>query len=251
MGDAAFWSLAAARVGLPFGAALAGGLIGALGGGRNRTAAGLAVHFAAGAFLALVFLHLLPESGEQAGWAPAFVALAVGWTACAGVTRRSGAACPGCATGHTHNGQLTYGVPLLAVVALHSTMDGLALAGAVGHGHAGELLSLAVLAHKLPEGMAVAAVCRAGGQSAARALGLTALVQSGTAVGFLAGVWLFQLGPLLLGLGLGVVAGSLLYLVFLTFRAEREAEHPVLNVSMAAAGALLVLAAHAAAGTGH
>lgn len=251
MGDGAAWSLTAARVGLPFGAALVGGLIGAFGGGRNRASAALAVHFAAGAFLVLVVIHLLPEAGEQAGWGPALAAATLGWVVCAGLTRRTGTACPGCATGHAHAGQFTYGVPLLVAVTLHCTLDGLALAGAAGHGASGELLALAVLAHKLPEGIAVAAVCRAGGLSPGRALGVTALVQSGTLLGAAAGTLLFRISGLLLGLGLGVVAGSLLYLVDLTLRSEREARHPALNLGMAAVGAALGLVAHAVTGSGH
>ena len=245
------WFSVAVRAGLPVAVALAGGLVGVLGGRRSQTTASLVVHFAAGAFLALVAVHLLPEAGEQAGWPGAVMATAVGWSLCAAISRRVGATCPGCTVGHTHPGQLAYGPALLAVVAVHSTLDGLALAGADLHGRTGELLSLAVLTHKLPEGMAVAAVCRTAGRSTAQALGLTALVQSGTVLGFLAGLLLFRVNETVLGLGLGLVSGSLVYLAALTLRADREARRQKGSLLMAAGGAVLVLVVHLATGGRH
>lgn len=238
------------RVGLPLAAALLGALFGAFGGGQSRMATALVVHFAAGAFLALALLHLLPESGQQAGWTAALLAAAAGWSVCAVLTRRTGAVCPGCAAGHEHAAQLTYSASLMAVVGVHSALDGVALATAPSSAHSGDLLSLAVLVHKIPEGMALAAVCRSAGRSAGAAVIITALIQAATVLGYAVGALVLLRSGLFLGLGLGAVAGSLLYLVGVTFRSERQAEHPLWNLGLAAVGALLVVIPHLL-GAGH
>jgi zinc transporter, ZIP family len=244
------WAEALTRAGVPVAAAMLGGLAGAVGVGRSRTVIAPLVHFAAGAFLAIALLYLLPEAAEMAGWPAALLTMTLGLGLCAALGTWAGASCPACDVpdGPTLDGRL--GVSLMLVVGLHSILDGLALAQ-TGHGHghhSGEILPLAMLFHKVPEGLAVAAVCRAGGKTLAAALGLTALVEAPTFLGVLAGAAIGSVSEFFLGAALGAVAGSFLYLVGLTVSGSGKNARPAFNNCVTVSGIVIVLAARLALG---
>lgn len=255
------WAALGMKTGAPVLTAMVGAVAGATGFGTRRTATTIAVNFAAGAFLAVAVLHLLPEAASNAGWLLAVLAAAAGGALCAGLARWAGGFCPACMSGHSAgaaapneaaglDSTLQLGIPLVLVLALHSAFDGLALVGS-GADHQADLVSLAVLIHKLPEGLAIAAVCRSTGMSVAGSLGLTAAVQSCTLLGLLGGLAGGALGGPVLGLGLGVVAGSFLYLAILTFSGERASSHRGLDAGTALAGSLVVVLARVFLGGGH
>jgi|GEM_PF-109248 Predicted divalent heavy-metal cations transporter len=114
---------------------------------------------------------------------------------------------------------------LAAVLTLHSFVDGMALAGAHGgahhHHHGPEGLAatlpmlLAVCLHKMPEGLALAALLLSAGYAPLRAFLLTAAVEATTLLGgALGGMFFAAAPPLWLGAALAHVGGSFLYLVF-------------------------------------
>jgi ZIP family zinc transporter len=237
--------------GIPVATALLGGLIGALGTGGRRLPTGLIINFAAGAFLAVALFHLLPEAASRTGWPITLAAGGAGWVLSLLLAKWAGGFCPACQDPHVatandrvaveHATSLVFGLPLLIVIGFHSSLDGLALVGGAQGSEAADLLTLAVLIHKLPEGMAVAAICRSEGKSPAASLGITALIEAATFVGLAFGVLVGHGGGLLLGVTLGMVAGSFIYLVALTFLAP--ATRHAAQVVSAAAGALLILGA--------
>jgi ZIP family zinc transporter/zinc and cadmium transporter len=100
----------------------------------------------------------------------------------------------------------------MAAVAIHCLLDGLPLA----EGHGGGLFTWALLAHKLPEGMAVGAALRNAGFSTARVLALTLLTQAFTLVGAGAGMLAGDTHTPLLGLALALTSGAYLYLTIAT-----------------------------------
>src|SRR5436190_22722798 len=75
---AAGFGLLAVRAGLPVASAVAGGVIGAAGTRGHSGAAAPLIYFAAGAFLGIALLHLMPEAAAQAGWGGALAAGVVG-----------------------------------------------------------------------------------------------------------------------------------------------------------------------------
>jgi len=230
------------RAGVPVGAALAGALLGALGSGRGPRGMLLLVHFAAGAFLGIALLYLLPEAARSAGWPSALTAALVGLALCAWLGTRGGPACPACDPGHGPVVDARVTTPLLLVVALHSILDGLALGEGPGGHHAHEALSFAVLAHKLPEGLAVAALCRADGRSPGAAFGLTAAIEAPTFLGALAAALLGHVSEGLLGLALAAVAGSFLYLALMTLQGSHRTSRPTAHTWITASGAVMILA---------
>lgn len=239
------------RGGGPFAAAVVGGVIGVLSARAGRGILAPLVHFAAGAFLGIALLHLLPEAAYLAGWPLTLGTAAVGWGLAALVTRWAGATCPGCAAHGTERRQIHFRWPLVGVVALHSFLDGLPLTGHAPEAdmhHSADLLSAAMFLHKLPEGLALAVLARASGLSLSAALGLTVAVEACTLLGAGAGLLLEQAHSSALGLALGLTAGSFLWLVFLTVRDLRGAARPLTNACATAAGTLVVLITRLAGG---
>ena len=95
-------------------------------------------------------------------------------------------------TPHFHFGEETHrvspsaGQSALLGLTLHTFFDGVAIAsGFLVSGRLGILLFLAVLLHKLPEGVTIASVLVAGGQSRARALGGSFVLGGATILGVL------------------------------------------------------------------
>lgn len=243
------WGWLLGRAAVPVAAGCLGGLLGALGADRGRRFTEGIVYFAAGAFLAVASLHLLPESAHAAGWPGALVAASLGWVLCARLANWSGAFCPACVAGLAHATEVRPGLPLLTVVAIHSLLDGVGLA--TPEESATALFSLAVVLHKLPEGLAIAAVARSGGASRRAAVALTAAVESCTFLGLLLGVALGAHGTVPFGWGLGLVAGSFGYLVALTLKGLPESRNPLVSAGVTAAGAILIAGAATLLGEAH
>ena len=117
-------------------------------------------------------------------------------------------------TAHFHFGEETHrlsasaGHSALLGLTLHTFFDGVAIAsGFLVSGRLGLLLFLAVLLHKLPEGVTIASVMVAGGQSRSRAVG-SAVVLGGATV---LGVLLTEQVAALASHGLAISAGVTLY----------------------------------------
>ena len=117
-------------------------------------------------------------------------------------------------TPHFHFGEETHRVSSAASVSaaiglsLHAFFDGVAIAsGFMVSGRLGLLLFLAVFFHKLPEGLSIASLSLAAGQSGARAVALSVIPAIATLLG---GV--FTSGGTVLGThGLALAAGVTLY----------------------------------------
>jgi zinc and cadmium transporter len=108
----------------------------------------------------------------------------------------------------THHVSLSAGHSALLGLTLHTFFDGVAIAsGFMVSGRLGILLFLAVLLHKLPEGVTIASVMVAGGHSRGRAVGGAVVIAGATLLGFLLTE---QVKPLA-QYGLAVSAGVTLY----------------------------------------
>ena len=117
-------------------------------------------------------------------------------------------------TPHFHFGEETHrvspaaGHTALLGLTLHTFFDGVAIAsGFLVSGRLGILLFLAVLLHKLPEGVTIASVMVAGGQSRGRAVAGAAVLGGATVLGVL----LTELVGPLARHGLAISAGVTLY----------------------------------------
>lgn len=197
-------------------AAVVGGVLAAFVGRiGHRLLCGM-ISFAAGALLAVSILDILPEAAELGGLVPVLVAAPLGFALFYAIGRWLYVICPACnATAlDAERGYLRLGLLLLISISLHAFMDGLAIAA--GHEAMpglGIVILFAVSYHKVPEGLSLTSLAMASGAKPARAVVLTALVELITGAGALVGLALHGVPPRLLGLVLGVVAGSFLYVV--------------------------------------
>lgn len=149
---------------------------------RGLRAIDACLAFGAGFMLAVCVLGVLPEAFRATPLAPLCVLL--GYLA---VHLAQHVFTP-----HFHFGEETHrlspsaGHTALLGLTLHTFFDGVAIAsGFLVSGRLGILLFLAVLLHKLPEGVTIASVLVAGGQSRGRAVGGAAVLGAATVLGFL------------------------------------------------------------------
>jgi zinc transporter ZupT len=144
------------------------------------------VAFGAGFMLAVTLVEMIPEAlagtGEDAAVSAIF--LLAGYLA---VHLAQHVLTP-----HFHFGEETHaispmaGVTALVGLLLHTFFDGVAIAsGFQVSAGLGTLLFAAVFVHKLPEGLAMASVMLAGGQSKGRAVGAAGLLGVATILGVL------------------------------------------------------------------
>lgn len=198
-------------------AATVGGLVGLMWRKSNHKALCALVSFAAGALLAVTLLHIVPEAGEIVGWPVALATTAIGAAVFFLIGQYVSYMCPACAASATEerSGYVRLGILLMVALAIHSTIDGLAIAAGWETTEAlAYLVLFAVSYHKVPEGLALVSVARLAGYSKAKALGLTILIELTTGLGALVGIFaLSALSEFWLGITLGIVGGSFLYVV--------------------------------------
>lgn len=139
--------------------------------------------FGAGFMLSVAIVEVLPESFAKGGAeASAFVLLGY---LLVHLTQHT-------ATQHFHFGEETHavtrvaGMTALIGLLLHTFFDGVAIAsGFAVSGQLGVLLFLAVLLHKLPEGVTICSLQIKAGRSAGQALGSAAILGAATILGVL------------------------------------------------------------------
>jgi ZIP family zinc transporter len=178
------------------------------------------VSFAAGALLAVTVVDIIPEAAAipGVGWLKALAATVVGATVFYLIGKYVYYLCPACAASATeeHGGYMRLGILLMVALAIHSTVDGLAISASTGTHHeiTALLVLFAVSYHKIPEGLALVSVTRLAGYSRWKAFAVTILIELTTGLGAFIGLFaLGRLSEFWLGMTLGIVAGSFLYIV--------------------------------------
>ena len=155
------------RVFAAFALAVGGGVVSALVGLSHQRLCAL-ISLAAGTLLGVTLFAILPEAAQTLPWWQVLLALASGYVVFVLISRYVYHVCPACAASHfdeatSHRFSEIAGALIIAL-AIHSTMDGIALAAGhelAGGGHGLGLdatMVLAVCAHKLPEGLALGAL---------------------------------------------------------------------------------------------
>jgi ZIP family zinc transporter len=182
-----------ARAVLAFALALGGGAVSARAGLSHQRLCVL-ISVAAGTLLGVTLFSILPESFEAMRWWELAVAAGSGYAVFGLLSRYVFHVCPACAASHfdettTHHFGEIAGA-LVVALAVHSTMDGVALAA--GHEAGGKVdlsMLVAVCAHKVPEGLALGALLLGAGWSRNRALAWVAAVEATTPLGCALGLW--------------------------------------------------------------
>jgi zinc transporter ZupT len=192
--------------------------------GAGRKAQGLprvVLPFSAGVLLGVALFGLLPELAGRAGWTATLVLFALGYGLLILVDRYFYSVCPSCAHDHDHHACAEefhgFAAPLLTAAAIHSFLDGWSVATAQQVALLGLRVAvpLAVILHKIPEGIALGGiVCAAVGP---RPLALVACVIAEGCTMLGAGIGLVlapRLGAAWILYPLGMTAGWISYLGF-------------------------------------
>ncbi len=149
-----------------------------------------AVPVSAGLLLGAALFGLLPELAHDLSWTRSLVFFALGFGVLTVLDRAGMSVCAECAPAHEHHDHCPaplhgFATPLLAAAGLHSLFDGWALAASTLDSSNGVkiALPLALVLHKLPEGLALGVILKASLRSRGSAVGLAILAESLTLAG--------------------------------------------------------------------
>ena len=192
------------------------------------------VAFGAGFMLAVALVDVIPEAVAQSGGLAMPLVLA-GYLA-VHLTQHT-------VTPHFHFGEETHhvravaGTGALVGLLLHTLFDGVAIAsGFLVRPSLGILLFLAIVLHKLPEGVTISSLMLAGGRSRSQAVGAAALLGMATVLG----VVLTDALGVLAAHGLAVSAGVALYVAASNLVPEFQAKRSWLLAASFFGGAAAV-----------
>jgi len=177
------------------------------------------VPFSGGLLVGIATFGVLPELAELHSLAGSLGLLAAGFVLLWLVSRYVYPVCPSCS--HTHQHELCettlhgFALPMTVAASLHALLDGLGIVAAYEERAQGlgTALMVAVMLHKLPEGVALGVMLRAALRSRLGALTLCVLAEGATSLGALLYLVLGpRLGSAWAGYALALAGGSFLYL---------------------------------------
>ncbi|MBM3859272.1 MAG: hypothetical protein FJ395_06440 [Verrucomicrobia bacterium] len=214
------------QVTLAFGLAVAGGAASAMSGVTHKRLCAL-ISLAAGTLLGVTVFTIVPEAWSVLPSWELALAVGSGYVVFHLISKYVFHVCPACAASHfdeatTHRfSEIASG--LVIALAIHSTLDGLALAAGHqcgghghdhGHAHGMDLsLVLAICIHKVPEGLALGALLLGAGFKKMTAVLWVAAVEATTLLGGALGIWLLPgVSAQWLNAVLAHVGGGFLYL---------------------------------------
>jgi len=189
------------RVTSAFGLAMAGGIASVLAAVSHDRLC-LLISLAAGTLLGVTLFSILPQAHSTLPVWSLAVTLTSGYLLFWVISRYVFHVCPACAASHfdattTHRFGEIAGAMVIAL-AIHSTMDGLALAAGAEAGLNGQLdaaLVVAIGAHKVPEGLALGALLLGAGHPRSAVLAWVAAVEATTLAGGAMGSWVLPRVP--------------------------------------------------------
>lgn len=204
------------RIFIAFAIAVAGGALSAWLARTHRQLCAF-ISLGAGTLLGVALFGILPECLEAVNWWQFLIAAASGYLLFALITKYIFHVCPACSASHfdeaTTHRLAEFALAMMIALAIHCTVDGLALAAGQGDQKLNFSITFAICVHKFPEGLALGALLLGGGFSRGKMLLLVAAVESTTILGGLAGQYFLQnASGFWLALALANAAGGFFYL---------------------------------------
>jgi zinc transporter ZupT len=240
---------------LAFALAVGGGVMGATLGTSHKRLCAL-ISIGAGSLLGVTVFAILPETFEAPGrldWWQLFLGLASGYAVFAVISKYIFHVCPACAASHfdeatTHRFSEIASAMMLAL-AIHCTVDGLAMAAGGEQSESGPPAShatgftiiLAVCVHKIPEGLALGALLLGAGLSRKRIISYVMAVESTTLLGGAAGLIFFPtVSHFWIHMALAHAGGGFLFLATHAVLGEILKHHKALVLGSFGAGFALI-----------
>ncbi|MCX6622183.1 MAG: ZIP family metal transporter [Acidobacteria bacterium] len=217
---------------------------------RTAHLARRALPFSAGVLVGISVFWILPELGQHFGWPLAVLAMAGGVGTLWIIDHFVYPVCPTCSHTHDHDSCSTelhgFATPLIAAAALHSLLDGTAIAAAAGGGDSrfSAAMTLALAFHKLPEGVAFGVILHSALRSRRSAMLAVTLAEAATILGgLLESILAPHLGADWVYLLLALAGGSFLYLGWHAVHTEwrRRGAFPAFAPALTGAASAAVL----------
>jgi zinc and cadmium transporter len=231
-----------------FAIALAGGALSALLARTHKQLCAF-ISLGAGTLLSVAVFGIAPECWHDLhSWWQFALAVGSGYFLFALITKYIYHVCPACAASHfdeaTTHRLAEFATAMMIALAIHCTVDGLALAA--GNDEAapvGLSIAFAICVHKFPEGLALGALLLGGGIPRGKMLWLVAAVESTTILGGLLGWFVLRsASDYWLALALANAAGGFLYLAIHAVMGEIFKHHKKLVLVNFAAGFVAIAA---------
>jgi zinc transporter ZupT len=205
------------------------------------------ISFSAGALFSAAVFTLLPESAGYIGWFEILLSVASGYLLFWLISKYFSHVCPACSATHFDE-QTTHKfseivLTLLTALSIHSFLDGVAITSGLEHDHQNEAVFYAVLTHKFPEGLALAALMISSGYNKMKIFIYVALVESVTILGALAGYFIFREGvsPVVFSAVMAHVAGGFIFLALHAVLGEMLKNHKNLVIFSFLGGLAVIL----------
>jgi zinc transporter ZupT len=205
------------------------------------------ISFSAGALFSAAVFTLLPESYGYIGAVELILSLLSGYLLFWLISKYFSHVCPACSATHFDE-QATKKfseivLTLLTALSIHSLLDGVALTSGLEHDHQNEAVFFAVLTHKFPEGLALAALMLSSGYSKGKIFLYVTLVESLTIIGAVAGYWIFReaVSPVIISAVMAHIAGGFIYLALHAILGEMLRNHKALVILSFLTGLILIL----------
>ena len=209
------------------------------------------ISVSAGALLGAAVFVIIPEVSSLISIYQIIISAGTGYLLFWGISKYYFHVCPACSASHfdeqTTKKFSEIVLTLITALSFHSFMDGLALTSGNIHSHSdGNSIFAAILTHKFPEGLALAALMLGANYSRKKILLYVVLIQSTTIFGAVTGYFLLQSGvsSVFLGLIMAHVAGGFVYLALHAILGEMLKNHKLLVLSSFGGGMLLIYLVH-------
>ena len=145
------------------------------------------VPFSGGLLVGISLCWVMPELTEQMGWPAGVAWLAAGAGLLWVVDRYVHPVCPTCSHTHDHDACMTslhgFATPLVIAFAMHSFLDGWAIAASNDDPNLGLPFVVGLAVHKIPEGLALGVILRAALHSRLGAIAWAGAAQAATIAG--------------------------------------------------------------------
>jgi zinc transporter ZupT len=208
------------------------------------------ISFSAGALLGAAIFVLIPEAAGSLNFIEIFLSVLSGYLLFWFISKYFAHVCPACSASHFDEQTVKkfseIVLTLITALSIHSLLDGVALStDGTGNGH-DESLLIAILTHKFPEGLALAALMFGSNYPRGKVLRNVSLVEFSTVIGAIAGYFLFKskLPASFLSAVMGHIAGGFVYLSIHAVLGEMLKHHTRLVIISFILGILLILSVH-------
>lgn len=155
----------------------------------------MAIPFSGGVLLGVSAFGLLPELIGTIGWSGSLLLFGAGYLLLLAVNRYVYPICPSCSHDHDHEACAMplhgFAAPLISATALHALLDGWTIVATQGASPAAAIrmtVPLAIILHKVPEGIALGAILRVSVPSRLMAFSWCMVAQMATILGGAAGL---------------------------------------------------------------